>query len=310
MLSVILPCCNEGRKNIDRAYHVIAGLLRDNNIQYEIIFVNDGSKDDTWQSIQKKTEIDENVKGVQFSRNFGKEAALFAGLTYSKGDCCVTLDCDLQHPPAKIIEMYNLWKEGYEVIEGVKRSRGKESLIHKACAKSFYCLINKATHTDMSKASDFKLLDRKAVNMLLSMPERHMFYRAMSFWVGFKSTEVEFDVDERIDGTTKWSTFSLVKYAIENITSFSTAPMQIVSVMGIVFLLISIIIGTIAIVQYAQGRSLEGFTTVILLLLILGAVLMLSLGIIGYYIAKIYEEIKRRPRFIVDNIVGDKYENK
>ena len=179
LLSVVLPCYNEG-KNVTMAYHVITELLEQNGIAFELLFVNDGSKDSTWKEISQISAEDTRVQGINFSRNFGKEAALFAGLSYAKGDCCVTIDCDLQHPPETMLEMYHLWEQGYEVVEGVKKSRGKESAIHKFCVKCFYSILNKATKFDMSKASDFKLLDRKAINILLSMPERQMFYRALS----------------------------------------------------------------------------------------------------------------------------------
>ena len=204
--------------------------------------------------------------------------------------------------------MYEKWQDGYEIVEGVKASRGKESFLHKVAAKNFYSLISKATNIDMSRASDFKLLDRKAVNILRSMPEKHIFFRALSSWVGFKTTSVEFHVQEREVGESKWSTYSLFKYAITNITSFSTAPMQIVTLTGVIFLVFSLILGIQSLYKHFMGHALEGFTTVILLLLIIGSILMLSLGIIGYYISKIYEETQNRPRFIVSEAAN--YEEK
>lgn len=297
-LSVIIPAYNE-EQNIDNISSVVSSLLEDNNIEYEIIFVNDGSRDNTWEVISKACNKNQNIRGFNFSKNFGKEAAIFAGLTYATGDCCAVIDADLQHPPQTLIKMYEKWQEGYEIVEGVKASRGKESFLHKLAAKNFYSLISKATNIDMSRASDFKLLDRKAVNILRAMPEKHIFFRALSSWVGFKTTSVEFHVQEREAGESKWSTYSLFKYALTNITSFSTAPMQIVTLSGIVFLLFSLILGVQSLYKNFMGQALEGFTTVILLLLIIGSILMLSLGIIGYYIAKIYEETQNRPRFIV-----------
>ena len=297
-LSVIIPAYNE-QQNIVNISSVVSSLLEENNIKYEIIFVNDGSRDNTWDVISRICNKNKNIKGFNFSKNFGKEAAIFAGLTYATGDCCAVIDADLQHPPQTLIKMYEKWQEGYEIVEGVKASRGKESFLHKLAAKNFYSLISKATNIDMSRASDFKLLDRKAVNILRAMPEKHIFFRALSSWVGFKTTSVEFHVQEREAGESKWSTYSLFKYALTNITSFSTAPMQIVTLSGIVFLLFSLILGVQSLYKHFMGQALEGFTTVILLLLIIGSILMLSLGIIGYYIAKIYEETQNRPRFIV-----------
>ena len=302
-LSVIIPAYNE-QQNIVNISSVVSSLLEENNIKYEIIFVNDGSRDNTWDVISRICNKNKNIKGFNFSKNFGKEAAIFAGLTYATGDCCAVIDADLQHPPQTLIKMYEKWQEGYEIVEGVKASRGKESFLHKLAAKNFYSLISKATNIDMSRASDFKLLDRKAVNILRAMPEKHIFFRALSSWVGFKTTSVEFHVQEREAGESKWSTYSLFKYALTNITSFSTAPMQIVTLSGVVFLLFSLTLGVQSLYKNFMGQSLEGFTTVILLLLIIGSIIMLSLGIIGYYISKIYEETQNRPRFIVSE-----YEN-
>lgn len=303
LLSVVIPSYNE-EKMISITTDVISKILEENNILYELVFINDGSKDNTWHQIVEASISNKNVRGINFSRNFGKESAIFAGLEYSKGECCVVIDCDLQHPPIKIVEMYRLWEQGYEVIEGVKSSRGKESKLHSIAAKCFYDLISKAVEIDMSKASDFKLLDRKAVNVLLNMKEKNAFFRALSSWIGFRTIKIEFDVQERTEGESKWSTRSLVKYAITNITSFSSTPMQIVTVLGILMLIASVIMGTIAIYQKVNGIALGGFTTVILLQLFIGSIIMISLGIIGYYIAKIYDEIKGRPRFIVSKECG------
>lgn len=224
MLSVIIPAYNE-EAMIEKTATVIGGILSNENIPYELIFVDDGSKDRTWLKIEEVSSNTSFVRGIHFSRNFGKEGAIIAGLTESKGDCCVVIDCDLQHPPRKIIEMYRLWEQGYEIIEGQKSSRGKESLLHKFSAKTFYAIISSVTGFDMANASDFKLLDRKAVNVLVNMRENNAFFRALSSWIGFKTTYVEFDVQEREAGVSKWSSLSLVKYAISNISSFSTAPM-------------------------------------------------------------------------------------
>ena len=240
LLSIIIPAYNEGAL-IQNTASVVADIMEKHSIDYEIVFVNDGSKDATWDEIQKAHRNNEKVCGVCFSRNFGKEGAVFAGLEYAKGDCCVVMDCDLQHPPETIIEMYHLWERGYEVIEGVKADRGKESFIHKIFVKMFYGMMSESTGIDMSRASDFKLLDRKAVDAFIALPERHVFFRALSSWVGFKTTSVEFNVQERAPGESKWSFASLFRYAINNVTSFSTAPMQIVMGCGIVVFIFSLI---------------------------------------------------------------------
>ena len=305
MLSVILPSYNE-EKMIAIAADTISGILKMENIEYELVFVNDGSKDKTWENIVLAHEKDPHVTGVHFSRNFGKEAAMFAGLEKAAGDCCVVMDCDLQHPPEKIVEMYRLWEQGYEVVEGIKEDRGEESGAHKFAANSFYSLISKAIGMDMSSSSDFKLLDRKVVDTLNAMPERNVFFRALSFWVGFKKTTVSYCVQERTEGESKWSTKSLIKYAITNIGSFSSAPLHLISFLGVAMLFIAVVFGVISLVQKLTGQAVAGFTTVILLSLFSSSIIMISLGIIGYYIARIYEEIKGRPRYIISEVIGGK----
>lgn len=304
MISVIIPAYNE-EPMVEKAAAAIQAVLAEASIPCELIFVDDGSRDNTWAKITAVSQANPHVRGLHFSRNFGKESAILAGLAAAKGDCCVVIDCDLQHPPQKIVEMYELWEQGYEIIEGQKSSRGTETKLHSLSAKVFYSVISAATGFDMSNASDFKLLDRKAVNVLINMRERHAFFRALSSWIGFRTTSVEFDVQERECGESKWSTLSLTQYAISNISSFSTAPMQIVTVLGAIMLLISLVLGVIALVQKFCGQALEGFTTVILIQLFSSSIVMISLGIIGYYIAKIYEEIKDRPRYIIADTCGD-----
>ena len=270
------------------------------------MFVDDGSKDKSWEIILSVSEKNSAVRGIKFSRNFGKEAAIMAGLSNASGDCCAVIDCDLQHPPEKLVEMYELWEEGYEVIEGQKNSRGKESIVYKLCAKTFYSIIGSLTGYDLAKASDFKLLDRKAVNALTELKEKNAFFRALSSWIGFKTTSIGFDVRERTEGFSKWSTLSHAKYALNNISSFSAAPMQIVTVLGAIMFVIAIVLGTISLVQKICGQALEGFTTVILIQLFSSSIIMICLGIIGYYIEKIYEELKGRPRYIISETTEKK----
>lgn len=305
MLTVILPAYNE-EAMIEMAGNVISDILRKEEIPFEILFVDDGSKDGTWEAIEKIASEKQEIRGISFSRNFGKEAAVAAGLAEAGGECAVVLDCDLQHPPEKIVEMYRLWQQGYEVIEGVKSSRGVESGIHAFAAKTFYGLISAASGFDMENASDFKLLDRKAINAIVGMKEKYAFFRALSSWVGFKTTSVTYDVRERAAGESKWSTRGLIKYAINNITSFSTAPMQIVTVCGVLVFIVSLISGIITLVQKLNGKALGGFTTVILLQGFIGSIIMISLGLIGFYIARIYEELKGRPKYIISRSTNHK----
>ena len=304
MISVILPAYNE-EDNIEPAVKEISAVLESCGGDYELLFVSDGSTDSTYDKICALSESDGHVKGVEFSRNFGKEAAIFAGLTVSGGDAVIVMDCDLQHPVSVIPSMIEKWKAGAEVVEGIKNSRGKESIFHKMSAGIFYGIMSKLIKIDMSSSSDFKLLDRKAVDALLRLPESNTFFRALSFWIGFKTDKVYYDVEERRSGKSKWSTRGLMKYAINNATSFSTLPLKIVTAMGWIFIVFAIILGIQTLVRFFMGNSADGFTTVILLLLIIGGFMMLSLGIAGHYIARIYEEVKGRPRFIIRNTTGE-----
>lgn len=308
MLSVVIPAYNE-EEMVPQAARQIGQILTAAQIDHELLFVDDGSRDKTWERVEQAARENPAVRGVRFSRNFGKEAAIFAGLGSAVGDCVACIDCDLQHPPEKLVEMYRLWQEGYEVIEGVKSDRGRESGLHRAAAKLFYALISRATKVDMSRASDFKLLDRKAVNVILTMREKRAFFRALSSWVGFRTTEVAYEVRERTAGASKWSTWSLMKYAVSNITAFTAMPLHIVTVLGVVTLLTSLVLGVIALAQKIAGTALGGFTTVIILLLFLGSLIMISLGIIGYYVGNIYEEIKDRPRYVVAQTCGERKQN-
>lgn len=303
-LSVIIPAYNE-----EEMVPVISGevcrVLEQEGIEYEIVFVNDGSADMTWLAICTEHEKKSNIRGICLSRNFGKEGAIFAGLAKARGDCAVIMDCDLQHPPDKIPEMYRLWEDGYDVIEGIKENRGREKRSYGLFAGIFYALISKVTKIDMKNMSDFKLIDRRVINVLKNMPEKNVFFRALSSWVGFNSIQIYYDVGERRAGRSKWSSRQLIKYAIDNITSFSAAPLQVVTVLGVICFITAVVFGAISLVQYFSGVALGGFTTVIILELFIGSIIMTSFGVVGYYMAKIYEELKGRPRYIISGETGD-----
>jgi dolichol-phosphate mannosyltransferase len=194
MLSVIIPAYNE-ELMIEKAYFTISDILKNADIENEIIFVDDGSSDNTYEKIKALSDKEENISGLHFSRNFGKEAAISAGLATADGDAVVVIDCDLQHPPEKIVDMYRLWQQGFEIVEGIKSARGKENKVHGFAAKSFYSLISSVVGFDMSNASDFKLLDRKVVDILNKIPEKKGFFRAISFWVGYKKATIEFIIN-------------------------------------------------------------------------------------------------------------------
>ena len=303
MLSVVIPAFNE-QEMVPAAAGQIDGILSRAGIPHELIFIDDGSRDATWAEIRAESEHRDTVRGVHFSRNFRKEAAIFAGLQAADGDCVAVIDCDLQHPPEKLVEMYRLWEQGVEVVEGVKTDRGEESLAHRVAAKTFYRLISEATHIDMTRASDFKLLDRKAVNVLLSMREKRAFFRALSSWIGFRTAEVPYEVRERAAGESKWSTWLLIKYALSNITAFTSLPLHLITGCGAASFLAAHIVGIVSIVRLAMGRVVTGLTGAVILLLFLSGLIMVGLGIIGYYLGNIYMEIQDRPRFIVSETWG------
>ena len=295
MLSVVIPAFNE-QEMVPAAAGQIDGILSRAGIPHELIFIDDGSRDATWAEIRAESEHRDTVRGVHFSRNFRKEAAIFAGLQAADGDCVAVIDCDLQHPPEKLVEMYRLWEQGVEVVEGVKTDR--------VAAKTFYRLISEATHIDMTRASDFKLLDRKAVNVLLSMREKRAFFRALSSWIGFRTAEVPYEVRERAAGESKWSTWLLIKYALSNITAFTSLPLHLITGCGAASFLAALIVGIVSIVRLAMGRVVTGLTGAVILLLFLSGLIMVGLGIIGYYLGNIYMEIQDRPRFIVSETCG------
>ncbi|MBO5987211.1 MAG: glycosyltransferase family 2 protein [Lachnospiraceae bacterium] len=301
LLSVVLPAYNE-EQNIANTVKTLSDLFEAEKTDYELIFVSDGSKDKTFAEIEKAAKENQRIKGVEFSRNFGKEAGIFAGLELASGDAVVVMDCDLQHPPTVIPEMIKLWKDGAQIVEGKKSNRGKESFFYKISAGLFYKIMSGLIKMDMNSSSDFKLLDRKVVDVLLTLPERNTFFRALTFWAGFDTRTVEYEVQERKFGKSKWSLWGLMKYAISNATSFSTLPLQLVTMMGTVSIVFSVILGIQTFVKWLCGDSVEGFTTVILLILIIGGFIMLSLGIIGHYIARVYEEVKGRPKYIINKV--------
>lgn len=305
LLSIVIPAYNE-EESLEYISPALHRVLDSENIRFEIIFIDDGSSDFTYEKIKELSHAADNIYGYRFSRNFGKEAAIWAGLQKVNGDCCIVMDCDLQHPPEVLPKMYRLWEEGYEIVEGIKAHRGSESFVYKFFSGIFYRLITALSGLDMQTSSDFKLLDKRIVDELLQFKERNAFFRGLSFWIGFRSIKIEYQVAPRNFGKTKWSFINLVKYAVNNIIGFSTAPMQIVTVIGATLIIASFALFIHTLIQYFLGHSLEGFTTVILLLLLIGGGLMVSLGITGLYIAKIYDEVKNRPRFIISESTQNK----
>ena len=303
-MTVIIPAYNEA-ENISIAAETVSNILQNAAIPYKLLFVDDGSSDETWAQIQLASNKYSHVAGLHFSRNFGKEGAIAAGLCNAKTDCVAVMDCDLQHPPEKLVEMYRLWQTGIDVIEGIKADRGKESLFHRFASHGFYRIISKLSDLDLENTSDFKLLDQKVVKIIREMPERNAFFRATTFWVGFRHATVSYEVQERIAGTSKWSGGKLIQYALNNIAAFSSTPMKMVLYLGVFMLIFDFIFGMIAFVQKIMGIALSGFTTIILLQVFIGAVMIISIGTIGFYIARIYTEIQGRPRFIISDSCGE-----
>lgn len=302
LLSVVIPIYQEG-SHIKNSIKAIEKVLTEHGIIYEFVLVDDGSKDNTWLELKSLANNNDKISILRLSRNFGKESAICAGLEYAKGDMVLVMDADLQHPPGLIPKMVDAWIEGYDVVEGIKHSRGKENIIYKLCAKFFYYLIFKSSDIHLGQASDYKLMDRKVVEAWKELPERAIFFRGMSAWLGFERKEIEFDVAERVNGTTKWSLLRLIRLALNAITSYTSVPLHCITLLGIIMFFGAVILGVQTLFMKLSGRASDGFTTVILLQLIIGSAIMTSLGIIGIYLSKIYKEVKGRPRYLISEFI-------
>jgi glycosyltransferase involved in cell wall biosynthesis len=298
-LSIVIPLLNE-EPHIERTIETIRNEIAEFEGDYELILVDDGSSDGTWKVLQSLVRRVGDLRAIRLSRRFGKELALCAGLEQARGRAVVVMDGDLQHPPRLIPEMVRLWEEGgFDVVEGVKRHRGEESRSHRAQAGFYYFLLRSLSGIDLRGASDFKLMDRKVLEAWRRMGERNVFFKGMSAWLGFRRKRLFFNVEPRVGGKSAWSSLGLMRLAVNGITSFSSLPVHIITLMGTVFLCFAILLGANSLAQWFRGEAVTGFTTVNLLLLIIGSMLMIGLGIIGEYIAKIYDEVKGRPRFVI-----------
>ena len=298
-VSIVIPVYRE-ENNLSILLTAIHRELQNINESYEIILVDDGSPDNSWATIKEAFKKYPTLRAVRLSRNFGKEYALGAGLEIAKGEAVIVMDGDLQHPPHLIPEMVRIWRESNaDVVEAVKIYRGKESILGKLGAKLFYTILHKLSGYNLRGASDYKLLARQVVNAWLGMEERGLFFRGMTAWLGFRHVQIPFQVPKRIGGQSRWSISQLVKLAITGVTAFSSLPLHFVTFSGGIFFIFAVVLGAQTLYMKLTGKAVSGFTTVIILLLIIGSLLMISLGIIGLYIARIYEEVKRRPRYIV-----------
>jgi glycosyltransferase involved in cell wall biosynthesis len=301
MVSIVIPVLNEGGIICESVPEIIRHALSVGT-DCEVIVVDDGSTDNTWEAVSALAQEYNNiVKGIKLSRNFGKEAAIVAGLDAAVGDAVIIMDADLQHPPDLIPKMIAEWKPGRgDIVEAVKASRGQEPFFPALGARLFYWLMKRLAAIDLDKASDFKLLDRRVVDAHNALPEASRFFRGIIFWLGFKKVQIPFSVGQRKKGASKWSLMKLITLAVEASTAFSTLPLHLVTIMGIVILVVSILLGIQTFYMKLSGAAVSGFATVILLLLFIGSALMLSLGIIGLYISRIYEEVKRRPKYVIE----------
>lgn len=297
-VSLLIPFYNE-EQQIPLTLDVVVPILEQTGLEYEVIMVDDGSKDRTWDVITDACKRHPHLAGLRFSRNFGKEAAICAALDYADSDAVILMDGDLQHPPQHIPEMIRLWREGNDIVEGVKSTRGKEGLASRLNAKVFYGLFRRFSGYDLRNASDFKLLDRKVVDEWRRLGEHDTFFRGLSAWLGFKRTTFSFEVAARQTGGSKWSIVKLANLSLNAITGFSALPLQFITLMGLILLGGSVILAIQTLINWFSGHADTGFTTVILLQLLIGGSIMLSLGLIGIYIARIFTEVKGRPRYII-----------
>ena len=271
-------------------------------VEFELIFVDDGSRDQTWAKITELVESAEaegRVRGLRLSRNFGKEVALTAGLDMAKGQAVVVMDGDLQHPPALLPKMIELWQQGYEVVEAVKVHRGKEGLVSRWGSRLFYWFFAKAAGFDLSGASDYKLLDAKVLEAWKRFQERQVFFRGVVRWMGFRVATVDFQVPERQYGQTKWSFLGLFRLALMSITAFSSLPLRLAVVSAGLFLIFAVVVASIILYLKLQGQTISGMATLVFVVLVTGSVILINLAIIGEYLARIYEEVKARPRYLI-----------
>lgn len=302
VISIVIPVFNEGDSIEHNLPKILSELENKRHIVFQILVVNDGSTDDTLEKLYTLCDKYDILEVICFNRNFGKEAAIHAGLFHSKGDAAIVMDSDLQHPPNLISKMLALWEDGADSVEACKSSRGNESLPKKILAQGFYFTFKLLTKLDIKGHSDFKLLDRKVINAYLSLPERKRFFRGIIPWMGFPSKKIQFSVVERTHGKSSWARSQLIKFAITGLTGFTSTPLHIVTGLGVIYILASVVVGGMALYQKYMGTAVAGFPTVILLILITGALILFSLGQIGIYIEQIFDEIKQRPTYLINKM--------
>lgn len=312
LISLVVPCWNEGG-NIPILLERVTGVLHTfkDRFNYEIIFVNDGSKDDTLEKLFKYSLEDENIKIIDFSRNFGKEAALTAGLDHSNGDVVIPIDADLQHPPELIPDMIKKWDEGFDVVLARRKNRDNDPAVLSVFARNFYKIQNFMTDVKIPEnVGDFRLMDKKVVEALKLLPERRRFMKGIFAWVGFKSTVIEFEVQKREHGKSSFNFRRLFNFAIEGITSFSTTPLRIWTYFGFIVALFAFLYASIIFLNtILHGKQIPGYASLICVVLFMGGIQLISIGILGEYIGGIYSEVKKRPVYVINIKKGFREEN-
>ncbi len=300
-IAIIIPAYNEAQSIAANLAVIRAAVDTIADTEFMLVVIDDGSHDDTGAIVRQLHLQDARVQLLSMNRHYGKESAIAAGLQSTRHlDAVIVMDSDLQHPPTLIADMVAHWRSGARVVEAVKESRGNESFMRGTLARIFYRLFNFFTRLGIDGHTDFKLLDKEVVNACCDLPEHGRFFRGLVVWLGFETVQIPFDVPRSTRRRSAWGSGALFRYAIDSITSFTAFPLQIVSALGALTFLLSIVIGGMALADKLAGRAVDGFTTVILLILIIGSVLMFSVGLIGIYVGRIYDEVKRRPNFLIN----------
>ena len=310
-ISIIIPAYNE-EESLPILRDRIEKLMNSmENYEFEILFVNDGSKDKTIEIIKKMREEDTRFNYVDFSRNFGKEIAMIAGLDYATGDCVIFMDADLQDPPELIPELVKYWEQGYDDVYAKRRSRKGETWLKKFTSKMYYNVLQKATRIEIQKdTGDFRLLDRRCVNALKKLRESERNTKSMFSWIGYKKKEVLYDRDPRIAGTTKWNYIKLIDLAIDGITSFTTSPLRLSTYIAIPTFLVLFVYFVYVIAKcFVIKQAIQAFQAIILLILFFSGVQILLFGIVGEYLGRIFNETKNRPLYLVNEYNGEKEMN-
>lgn len=304
-LSIVVPMFNE-EAVVDIFFERLEPIIGQLTSAYEIICVNDGSRDGTVSKVLAHRERDPRIKLIDLSRNFGKEQALTAGLMHTVGQAVIPIDADLQDPPEVILQFWEKWKEGFEVVCGVRSSRESDAFLKRFSSETFYSLYNKISDEHIvPDAGDFRLMDRKVVDALARLPERNRFMKGLFAWVGYKQACVTFERQPREAGTTKWNYWRLWNFALDGITSFSSLPLKVWSYLGLVISLFAFIYAGFLIVRtIVMGVDVPGYASIMVVVLFLGGIQLLTLGVIGEYVARIYQETKERPLYIVHSLYG------